>query len=211
MIRATSGFFTAIVVLVACFLLAATQDPAMARPARDARVLQPDCRHDRGRLLVLGEAEFDQDMAGGWRGLEDRGCVAEAADLVRDYRISHRASRMLFWHEGQLRATLGQARAAITLFEKSRIQGADRIGWNHYVDASIAFLKRDRRALLAARASLAKIPRPADFRPRDSEGNVIEIAWPPNLNVVDGMIACFGRSYAEAYGGRCSAPIRINR
>jgi hypothetical protein len=33
---------------------------------------------------------------------------------------------------------------------------------------------------------------------------------PAISRTADGMIACFGRSYAEAYGGACSTPILIN-
>jgi hypothetical protein len=75
------------------------------------------------------------------------------------------------------------------------------------VDATIAFLRGDRPALLAARTALAALPRPADFAPRDVQGRPVAMNWPPNLNVVDGLLACFGRPYAEAYGG-CAAPVR---
>ncbi len=35
------------------------------------------------------------------------------------------------------------------------------------------------------------------------------MAWPPNLNVVDGLIACFGKSYEQAYGRPCVKPILV--
>lgn len=43
-----------------------------------------DCSHDRSAMLSLDFSAFDQDPAGGWRSLEARGCVVEAADAIRD-------------------------------------------------------------------------------------------------------------------------------
>jgi hypothetical protein len=53
-------------------------------------------------------------------------------------------------------------------------------------------------------------PKPADWGPHDRQGRPLPIARPPNLNVVDGMIRCFGKPYQEAYSA-CSAPIRVDR
>ncbi|MFZ8477759.1 hypothetical protein ACO1MN_15985, partial [Staphylococcus aureus] len=82
---------------------------------------------------------------------------------VRAYREAKRRKRpsILFWHEGQLRALLGQTDAAVALFDAAREPPAnDEIGWNIYVDGSIAFLKHDRAGLQKARDTLAKLPRP---------------------------------------------------
>ncbi|MCI1142827.1 hypothetical protein MOP88_11930 [Sphingomonas sp. WKB10] len=105
------------------------------------------CHYDRAAMLALDQAAFDQDMTGGWRKLEQDGCEAEAADLIRDWRIAHKAQdTILFWHEGQLRADIGQTAQAIALFRQSYKPAAqDRIGWNHYVDGTIAFHPRPRR------------------------------------------------------------------
>lgn len=70
--------------------------------------------------------------------------------------------------------------------------------WNPYVDGTIAFLRGDRVALMAARDRLAAAARPADM-PADR-------AWPPNLAVVEGLVRCFGRPYREAYGEACRRP-----
>jgi hypothetical protein len=89
------------------------------------------------------------------------------------------------------------------LFDRSR--HVDPFGWNLYVDASIAFLRGDRAVLQRARDALAVLPRPPHFQPRDMAGRPINLSWPPNLNVVDALIRCFGRAYAKAYA--CAPPI----
>lgn len=157
--------------------------------------------------MALDQRAFDQDMDGGWRALaRDSACRIVAADLIRDYREAHSLTApILFWHEGQMRAEAGQTEMAIVLFDRSRHD--DRFGWNLYVDASIAFLRRDRDALQRARDALAALPRPAGFQSTDTNGRPINLAWPPNLNVVDALIRCFGRPYAEAYA--CAAPVTV--
>jgi hypothetical protein len=159
------------------------------------------CQVDNRAMLALGMDAFDQDMAGGWRALSQRpGCEGRAADLIRDYRtFLQQRSSILFWHEAQLRAALGQNEEAIRLMEQSR-KPDDQYGWNPYVDASISFLRGDRAALLAARARLAALPRPADFQEQVLASGY-RTSWPPNLPVVDGLVRCFGRRYREAYGG----------
>jgi hypothetical protein len=102
----------------------------------------PDvCAFDRAKMLALDEREFDQDFTGGWRTLEREECWLIAADLIRDYRIAKSPnSKILFWHEGQMRAFAGQTEPAILLFETTREPvTSDSFGWNLYVDATIAF------------------------------------------------------------------------
>lgn len=77
-----------------------------------------DCSIDKNALLSLDEQHFDQDIAnggGGWRALAHKqGCDAVAADIIREYRATHRSeSSLLYWHEGQLRAMSGDYKAAI--------------------------------------------------------------------------------------------------
>jgi len=159
------------------------------------------CQVDNRAMMDLGYHAFDQDPEGGWRELARRpGCEARAADLIRDHR-SYAQGRMsiLYWHEGQMRAGLDQTGEAIRLFEQSR-KPDDQFGWNPYVDATIAFLRGDRGALTAARERLAALPKPADFEERTLP-NGFRLSWPPNLQVVDGLVRCFGRPYSEAYGG----------
>jgi len=179
---------------------------AWASPALGSSTIEPGefmCIFDRAKLLALDEYSFDQDMNGGWRAVaQHEDCTEIAADLIREYRETRGlVSTVLYWHEGQLRASAGSTDEAIRLFEKSR-KAEDAFGWNLYVDASIAFLKHDKPALLSAREALARLPRPKDFDPRDAKGKAVTISWPPNLSVVDGFITCFDRKYKEAYGCR---------
>lgn len=179
---------------------------AAAQPTGKA-VTPEECAYDRAAMLSLGERAFDQDMSGGWRTLAAREtCLDVAADLIRDYREIHGlTSTILYWHEGQLRAAAGDVDRAVQLFAESRINGDDPYGWNPYVDATIAFLRHDFAALVDARDALARIPRPDSFPILDADGKPIDVSWPPNLDVVDHLIACFDQEYLAAYG-RCEEP-----
>lgn len=89
----------------------------------------------------------------------------------------------------------------------------DRGGWNPYVDATIAFLRKDRAALDRARATLAAyVSPPGSGLPpvKDgyielafADGQVRKVRWPPNIDVVDGLAQCFGQPYRQAYGDTC--------
>lgn len=173
----------------------------------------PDCAYNRAAMMTLSQQAFDQDMTGGWRELLMRGCEAEAADLIRDWRETNKPERnasILYWHEGQLRADLGQSAAAIALFERSRktVEEDRGMGWNLYVDGSIAFLQRDRPAFDKSHAALAVLPKPDGFDPRGPDGKPVAIRWPMNLNVLDGFARCWNKPYKEAYA-TCAAPIRV--
>ena len=94
---------------------------------------------------------------------------------------------ILYWHEGQLRAFAGDEEGAAYLFEQSlNTPETSHYGWDEYVRGSIAFLRSDLGALEAAREAMAGKTSPG-------YGDL-------NLGVLDGLIACFGRSYKEAYG-----------
>lgn len=162
-----------------------------------------ECSYNKAEMLKLDWKAFDQDMNGGWRKLEAAGCAKEAADLIRDWRIHNKADNViLFWHEGQLRAMLGQYGAAIKLFQRSRKTESKDAGWgwNFYVEGSIEFLKGRKAKLVKARQKLADLPRPQDLANTvDVEGNPVEVEWPMNLNVLDAFIRCWGQSYKQAY------------
>lgn len=172
-----------------------------------------NCEHDRARLLSLGEQEFDQDHGGGWRTLAAQpGCELVAADLLRDYRQAHRnEAGILYWHEGQLRATAGQVEQAIAVMEKSREPASeDAFGWNPYVDATVAFLRRDRPALERAHKALLAVAPPPGENVKDgllevsmAGGGKMKMRWPPNIDVVEGLLHCFERPYRDAYAQAC--------
>jgi C-terminal processing protease CtpA/Prc len=157
------------------------------------------CMYDHEAMLSLDLDSFDQALPeGGWRSLDARGCWVEAGDLIRDYREAHNLDHtILFWHEGQVRAFGGQSEQAIELFRRARAYAS--LPWGLYVDATVAFLQRDRGALVQARDALAALQPPSDFHPLDVHGRPLPIHWPPNLNVVDALVQCFDRTYADAY------------
>jgi hypothetical protein len=178
------------------------------------------CAHDQAAMLALDEEAFDQDLAnggGGWRAIGNvPGCELAAADLIAAYRNQHpAASALLAWHEGQLRAMAGQYDRAIALLDQDR-KPADRdpMGWNRYVDATIAFLRHDKRALVKARKALAGVPysqasglpplKDGYFELPAPPGQVpSRMRWPPNIEVVDGLVACFDKPYSQAYEPGC--------
>lgn len=164
------------------------------------------CIPDRAALMAMDYWTFDQDPSGSRSVYTRPGCELAAADLVRDYHAALRAKgepvthtfpqgtisfgetgevSMLYWHEGQMRAFAGQTQQAVDLFRAS--VDADQYksaAKRHYAMATVAFLEGDRDALQGERAALAAIAPGDDL----------------NLGVVDGLVACFGRSYKDAYG-----------
>lgn len=186
--------------LIALMSLAITQ----AQPIPTAA-----CPHDRAALLALTPAAFDQDPQGGWRTLAAApGCAAAAADLIAEYRSTNRAQlspgelHINFWHEGQLRAGLGQVQAATRLMMAGVNPETPDSGFSDYALGTIAFLHRDRAGLIAARERLAVLPKPVDFdraAERFKATYGFELKWPANLSVLDNLITCFERPYNEAY------------
>jgi hypothetical protein len=167
------------------------------------------CAYDRAAMLAMDFDHFDQDRSG-WRSIgQAPGCFLAGAELIADYRKAHPRLSVgdadgLRWHEGQLRALAGDKTRAIPLLADSNHDGDSAN--QAYADATVAFLRQDRPALVAARRRLAGLPPPADFQAsaeafRTQTGR--ELTWPLNLDIVDRLLACFDRPYAEAYGGAC--------
>jgi len=179
------------------------------------------CTYDEDALLALDENAFDQELSGGWRAIANiPGCELAAADLLAAYRAKHPgAGSLLAWHEGQMRASAGQYERAIPLLEAARKPiEQDPAGWNHYVDATLAFLRHDGPALLAAQKRLAAVAyaegagmpplKDGYFElPAPPGQPATKMRWPPNIEVVDGLVACFGKPYAHAYGVSCRPPV----
>lgn len=176
------------------------------------------CAYDLEELLALDEAAFDQDLPdGGWRRIGNiSGCELAAAELIAAYRARHPdASSTVAWHEGQMLASAGMNEQAIQVLESARKDPSlDIAGWNQYVDATVAFLAGDRERLEQARDQLAALPYDAasgmpplvdgfiEFPARSGQ-RPLRMRWPPNIDVVEGLLNCFGRSYNEAYGMAC--------
>ncbi|WP_411359982.1 hypothetical protein [Pseudidiomarina sp. YC-516-91] len=155
--------------------------------------------------MALEFQEFDQTMEAGWREVANReGCTEAAADLIQRYRDSKPDLRegqlsIMRWHEGQMRAEAGQNEQAVALFKQTYTE-SDTMGWNYYVNATIAFIEQDAEALQQAHDQLSALPKPSGMNMTDADGNPVDIQWPPNLQVVENLMSCFGRSYSEAYG-----------
>lgn len=104
-------------------------------------------------------------------------------------------------------AASGDYDEAINLIRQ--IRRTERREQQAYQEATIAFLQRNRPALLAARDELLAIPEPDDFRQaaaryRQDFPAYPPLVWPLNLEVVEGLIACFHQPYLAAY--ECSGP-----
>lgn len=189
--------------LFSCFLALTLSSLSIA----NAVTIEPKCSYDKEKMLELSPKAFDQNYEEGWPSLVKNGeCLETAADLIHTYytknEISTGAMRTFVWHEGQLRAEVGQYQQAIRLMQQAtKPADKDSSGWNHYVHATIAFLKSDMKQLRALREELASVPKPEGFNPKDANGNPIQVDWPPNLAIVDKFILCFGQPYSEAYGG----------
>ena len=179
-----------------------------------------DCGVDSielGKLLVLSQKNFDQnftDGAGGWRAIGGKkGCENAAGEVIKAYILYSSPStpqnlNVLRWHAGQMKAFAGKYDEAIALFRGAHKSERKDPEWNLYVDASIAFLNHDRKALVAARDALAaktvSEKEKADFRKFLKDNPNIKmtaevIDQPANLPTVNNLLRCFKRSYSYAY------------
>jgi hypothetical protein len=86
----------------------------------------------------------------------------------------------LYFHIGQALALSGREDESIVHFERA-LEPAASPEWRAYVQATVAFLKRDSGALLAARAAYAAIA-PESMR----------------LRFIDGFLSCPNDTYARA-------------
>jgi hypothetical protein len=179
--------------MIEALLLAATQPDTASGP---------DCSYDLDAMLALSRDEFDQTLPdGGWRGLHERGCYAEAAELIREWRHEKRDhASILYTHEGQMRAYAGQTEQAIALLRLTYKPAAEDagFGWNHYMDGTIAFLEGDRVAFDAAKKRLAAIGRSPPRMVYADGRSASDFKWPPNLHVLEAFERCWGESYAYA-------------
>jgi hypothetical protein len=140
-----------------------------------------------GRQTALEYDAFDSQPAPfGWRALVEAGCTDAAVSLLSAYEHQNsdqlpKSQRLeVAFHQGQALAMSGDDARSIPHFERALGSGGDD-EWSTYVDATLAFLKRDTRALQKARDTYARIS-PGSMR----------------LLFLDGMLACPNERYAKA-------------
>lgn len=173
-----------------------------------AAAAQAPCSYDAARLLALPFDKFDQDLDGGWRALEKAGCHDAAAEALRRYRNQHRPLTddqrgLLLWHEGQVLAFTGDYKRAIPLL-LAGVPSGDNGEFTEYALGTVSFMRRDKAGLLFARARLAALPKPPGWTDTvtimvGGAARSATVPWPPNLNVLDGLIKCFDQPYSKAY------------
>jgi len=154
-------------------------------------------------MLAMSFDAFDQGT-GGWRSLENSlACSDYAADVLAEYRSRHGLgigpanASLLMWHEAQVLAAQGDSSRSVNLMKRAAYPGEPQ--WQQlYRQGSIAFLEGDLARLHAARDRLSRLPRDPSLIVAEGE----EVAWPPNLDVLEGLISCFGKPYSVAYACR---------
>lgn len=159
---------------------------------------------ERRRVLALPFREFDQSTGGGWRALYAKKCYDEAAELLVAYMGLHpqvaKEQYILPFHAGQMFALGGRYAEAIGWMERGYSDTkSEIINWNAFVDANIAFLKGDRTGLLKQRELVNQQPvlQAQPGMPEWAVGKKM------NLDVVDGFLACFDKTYEVAYSDSC--------
>lgn len=140
--------------------------------------------------MGLSYEEFDQTMNMGFRVLGAAGCHEQAADLILAY-IAHNDAEQnsLRWHVAQLRASHGDYEQAIEYANSVLLEEEDfavrALRWNDYVLATIAFLGKDKEALVHHRNQVEK-------GVGEGAGNEL------NLRLLDSLIRHFDQSYEYA-------------
>lgn len=170
-----------------------------------------NCSYDPAKAIAMSFESFDQESNGGWRELEARGCQIAAAQLINVYRHEHKALQeaersLLSWHEGQMRAIGGDYKSAIPLLMGGVPEG-NTVDFVDYALGTVAFLQRDKPGLIAARARLVSVPKPASFAgtftiTSGGKSEQVHIKWPVNLDILDGLIQCYDKPYKIAYNCR---------
>lgn len=183
--------FPGIVALIIFSAALASPAQGAAKPAAPLKGPQPSYE------------EFDQTKDGGWRALQREGKYLEAARLIDSYESSKAdlggSERInLRFHAGQMYAFAGDPAQALKRLREAKYppeiiaqMGEDKAyleSWNYYVDATVAFLERDRAKLLKCRELMA--------------GTAQAGVLPQNIEKVDDLLRDFGESYLVAYAGK---------
>lgn len=140
---------------------------------------------------------FDQagDLPSTSRKLAERGCYRASIDAAESYLLlgpprSDYQQRVIVWHMAQSTAMAGDERRAASLIAATRVPmgNNENLDWNSYVQATWAFLVKDRATFDQAAATLAKSGRAPDIT---------------NSSIVTGMGRCWNKPYRIAYDSRC--------
>lgn len=157
----------------------------------------------QNKYLDQDYKSFDQAQKLGWRQVAQEGRFKEAAKLIDRYLKRHKGLDVsqianLHFHAGQLYAFANSYDIALERFKKAKYDPIPEVDpvqmkaffeeWNVYVDATIAFIKKDRMKLLEYRTQMANIPNIS----REMS----------NLDVVDSLIKNYDKPYLEAYGAQ---------
>ena len=139
------------------------------------------------RQASLAYAAFDsQPPPYGWRQLNAGGCTDAAVALLTAYAaaqagaLSPSQTMEVSFHIGQVLAMAGRDHESIAHFERA-LGAAATSEWKAYVEATLAFLRRDAAALKAAREAYATLA-PKSMR----------------LQFIDGFVACPRETYVKA-------------
>ncbi|MCA0131704.1 hypothetical protein [Winogradskyella alexanderae] len=125
-------------------------------------------------IMELSFYEFDQNMDGGWRYYSNKEDFESATTLIKLYLEKHQdiesAKRgIISFHCGQMLALLDKNEEAIPYMEASKMKENDVMNWDVYVDATIAFLKKERETFDKKKAELKEKSR----LPQDQNRNLI--------------------------------------
>lgn len=199
-------------------VLLAASLAACAQTAVKTQRTFADCVADPAPYLGLDWENFDQGAAPdgrvwGWREVAAKpGCETAAATLVamwtrrKGAELDEATQLMMRFHEGQIRAMGGDYVQAAALIEGARADWDRKPEGAAYVDATLAFLRGDRPAFMAARERMMAVPEPPDFANlqklyREQAG--FEPKWPMYIETVDKMSACWGKGYTGMPDGDC--------
>jgi hypothetical protein len=149
---------------------------------------------DRARLLDLSVDEFNApDKA--WRINEAQRDYHGAGKLLEAYLAKHGAQlpnyefTLMHFHAMQMFAAHGDTARALSheVPSKFKVEPPDwPVPWNDYVDATVAFLRRDREAFLRARSRI--------------EATTERGGRAGTLSVIERLLANFDKPYSIAYG-----------
>jgi len=171
-----------------------------AIPAQVQAITPPSPQEDIS-VLCLDFDTFDQTPGKGWRPLSNAEKYLEAAKLIDRYLDKHTEldlsqTIMLRFHAAQMYAFDGKTDISLkylanTEYPTSTLEAVpadlkqNLQAWNTYVQATTAFLRRDKDRLRSLRELIAK-------------GPAIDGA-PMNLDVVDRLLSHFNMPYKTAY------------